>query len=173
MKEPYHTDPLDALGKAYETLYEDIAKNFHDAENKTEPLFHKLVDEARNNIVKLKEISEQDAEKVTNWVKRDIADLANYLERTGYELKDWLGFEAKLIEKELLDSLLKAADRTTTKILEIKEKNYLPSKYHTGEVVGPGTLSCDKCDEQLHFRKTGRIPLCPKCHATNFHRYVT
>ena len=165
-------NPLDVLGRAYENLYEQVAKSFHDAENKTAPLFHKLADEARNNVLKIKEISEQDAEKITSWVKRDISDLANYLEESGHELKDWLGFETSLIELEFLDALLKAADKTTAKILEVKGKVYLSSVYHTGEVIGPGTLSCDMCEERLHFRKAGKIPPCPKCHATNFHRCV-
>lgn len=172
MKEPIRSNPLDILGDAYESLYEDVAKNFHKAEEKTEPLFHKLIDEAKNNLIQLKEISQKDADKITDWVKRDIADLSNYLEETGHELKDWLGFETTLLEKEFLDALLKLADKTTTKIIEINQKTYLSTTYHTGEIIGPGTLSCDACDERLHFQKSGKIPPCPKCHATNYHRIV-
>ena len=42
--------------------------------------------------------------------------------------------------------------------------------YHTGEITGPGTLVCDNCGEELHFHKPSRIPPCPKCKGTSFHR---
>ncbi len=41
---------------------------------------------------------------------------------------------------------------------------------HTGEIIGAGTLVCDQCGEKLHFHKAGKIPPCPKCHGTTFHR---
>ena len=45
--------------------------------------------------------------------------------------------------------------------------------YHTGEISGPGTLLCVACGTELHLHKTGRIPPCPKCHATQFKRANT
>lgn len=172
MKDPIRHDPLDALGEAYEKLYEHVAKNLHDAEKKTEPLFHNLIKEAKEKASKFKELSEEDAEKIASWIKRDMTDLTNYLNHTGNDLKDWLGFETTLVENEFLDLLLKAADQTTAKLLQMKEKVYMDSTYHTGEVVGPGTLECDNCKEHLYFNRAGKIPPCPKCHATNFHRKV-
>jgi Zn finger protein HypA/HybF involved in hydrogenase expression len=44
------------------------------------------------------------------------------------------------------------------------------AEYHSGEIIGLGTLACDKCGEKLHFHNPGRIPPCPKCHGTHFHR---
>ena len=173
MKDPLHHDPIDALGEAYEKLYEYVAKNLHDAENKTEPLFHTLLQEIKDKAGELKELSQNDAEKIADWVKRDMLDLANYFHETEHGLKDWLGFETTLIENEFLDLLLKSADQTTAKLLQLKVKTYLASAYHTGEIVGPGTLSCDHCYERLHFYSAGKMPPCPKCQATNFHRYVS
>ncbi|MEE9491971.1 MAG: hypothetical protein V3W04_01145, partial [Gammaproteobacteria bacterium] len=42
--------------------------------------------------------------------------------------------------------------------------------YHTGEVTGPGTLHCAECEEILTFHQPGKIPQCPKCHSTTYHR---
>ncbi len=173
MKDPLHHDPIDTLGEAYEKLYEHVAKSLHDAEEKTEPLFHKLLHEIRDKASEIKELSQHDAEKIADWIKRDMIDLTNYLQETEHELKDWLGFEITLVENEFLDLLLKAADQTTAKLLQMKVKTYLTSAYHTDEIIGPGTLSCDQCDERLHFHRAGKIPPCPKCNATNFHRRVS
>ena len=85
---------------------------------------------------------------------------------------EWLVFETTLLESETLDLLLKAADKTTVKLLQLKKDTQQISTYHTGEITGLGTLVCDQCDEKLHFHKAGKIPPCPKCHATVFHRNV-
>jgi hypothetical protein len=172
VKEPTNKDPIDILGNAYERFYEHVAKNLHEAEEKTIPLYNKLVDEAKHKIVEIKDVTEQDAEKVADWVKRDIADLSHYLKETGNDLKDWLGFEKSLLKTEFLDLLLKSADKTTLKLFEINNKGYKSTKYKTGEVVGPGILLCDECHHELHFKNAGKIPPCPKCNATSFHRYV-
>ena len=93
-----------------------------------------------------------------------------YLSETGNELKDWLGFETALLESGIFDFLLKAADTTTVKLAEFKEQVRAAASFHTGEITGPGTLTCDNCGEKLHFYKTGKVPPCPKCRGTGFHR---
>jgi predicted glycosyl hydrolase (DUF1957 family) len=170
MKDPLHHDPLDALGEAYEKMFERAAENFHKAEQKTGTLFHKLIDEAKEKAVELEEVSREDADKLSAYIKRDLSDAAEHLSESGRELKDWLGFETTLLESSIFDLLLKAADKTTLELLKMKEDAQQASIYHTGEITGPGTLVCDQCGEKLHFRRAGKIPPCPKCHATTFHR---
>ncbi|HHH44696.1 MAG TPA: hypothetical protein ENK49_11210 [Gammaproteobacteria bacterium] len=170
MKDPLHHDPLDALGEAYEKMFERAAKRFHEAEKKSGPVFHKLIDEAKDKAIELKELSEEDAERLAAYIKRDLGDVASHLSETGNELSDWLGFETALLESAIFDLLLKAADPTTLTLLKINEDARQAASWHTGEITGPGTLVCDQCGEKLHFRKAGKIPPCPKCHATTFHR---
>ena len=170
MKDPLRHDPLDALGEVYEKMFERAVENFHKAEEKSGALFHKMIDEAKEKAVELEEVSREDAEKLSAYIKRDLSDAADHLSETGRELKDWLGFETTLLESSIFDLLLKAADKTTLELLKMKEDAQQASIYHTGEITGPGTLVCDQCGEKLHFRKAGKIPPCPKCHATTFHR---
>ncbi len=172
MKKPIHVDPLDALGAAYETMYERVAESLKNVKKHTGPLLHKYIDEARDKAVKLDELTEEDAEKLTVWLKRDLDDAIDHMAETDDRLKDWLGFEATLIESALLYMLLETADKTTVELLRMKENARLPSVYHTGEVTGPGTLICDECEEKLHFHQASRIPPCPKCHETKFHRIL-
>jgi len=170
MTKPSHNDPIDALGSAYERMYERAAKSLHQTKDKSGPLLHKLVDEARSKAVELEELSEEDARKLADWLKRDLDDAVSYLAETGHELSDWLGFETTLLEGAVLDLLLKAADNTTVELLTMRDNARHPGTYHTGELTGPGTLVCEQCGEKLDFRKAGKIPPCPKCHATVFHR---
>jgi DNA-binding ferritin-like protein len=163
-------DPLDTLGEAYEKMYERTAAGLHSLKEKSSPVFHNLVDEAKEKAIELGELTEQEAEKLAKWLKRDIDDAANYLSDTGRELKDWLSFETNLLESVALEMMLKVSDKTTIALLKLKEKVSEKYAYHTGEVTAAGTLVCDKCSEQLNFYKAGKIPPCPKCHGTAYHR---
>ncbi len=170
--DPQQHDPLDVLGEVYENMYEDVADNLHKTEDKSRPLLHKLIDDAEEKVVKLEDVTAEDGAKLGDWLKRDLDDVVNYLAETDYELKDWLGFETSFLETEMLDLLLQTADKTTVELLALKENARRASEYHTGEIAGPGTLVCDNCGEIIHFHRAGRIPPCPKCHTTSYHRGV-
>ncbi len=169
MKKPRIDDPLDTLGAAYETLYEHAAADIHKLKNESLPQLQKIVEDAKEKAVKLDELTEEDAVNLSKWLKRDLDDAVSYLSRTGTEIKDWLGFEAGLLENELFYMFLDIADKTTVELQQFKENTQHP-EYHTGEISGPGTLSCNECGEKLHFYKAGKIPPCPKCHGSVFHR---
>lgn len=169
-KENRPNDPLDILGVAYETMLERSATEFRKLEKKTGPALHSLIDNAKAKAVELGEITEDEAAHLAEYLKRDLSDASFYISEHGRELKDWLGFEDSLIAAELLDVFLQAADPTTVEMNELKLELAAQSIYKTGEVTGPGALACDECGEVLHFHKAGRIPPCPKCHKTSFHR---
>ena len=169
-KENRPNDPLDILGVAYETMLERSATEFRKLEKKTGPALHSLIDNAKAKAVELGEITEDEAAHLAEYLKRDLSDASFYISEHGRELKDWLGFEDSLIAAELLDVFLQAADPTTVEMNELKLELAARSIYKTGEVTGPGALVCDECGEVLHFHKAGRIPPCPKCHKTSYHR---
>ena len=169
MNKQKYDDPLDALGEAYEKLYEHASANIHKLKDISTPGLHKILQEAKDKAVELDELTEEDAVKLVQWLKRDLQEAANFLSETGHEIKDWLGFEKTLLESELFYLFLDIADKTTVELQQFRENARHP-EYHTGEITGPGTLTCDECGERLHFYKAGRIPPCPKCHATVFHR---
>jgi len=170
MKDPVHHDPIEQIGEAYELMLERALKGLKTVEKKTGPAVHQFIDKARDKAIELGELSEEEAEKLATYLKRDLADTGEYLARTGGEFKDWLGFEADLVKRELYDLMMQAADKSTVALLELKEQAAEKSAYHTGEVTGAGVLVCDACGEHLHFHKAGRIPPCPKCRATLYHR---
>jgi len=170
MKAKRHNDPLDTLGSAYEQMYEHLVNDIHQLKEKSGPAINKLIEQVKQKAIQLEEISEHEAEQLTEWLKRDLDDAANYLNKTQNELKDWLGFETALLENAVLDLLLKTADSTTVKLIKLKEQAQAPYTYRTGEITIAGTLVCDNCGENLHFYKAGKIPPCPKCHKVSYHR---
>lgn len=173
MKNPRHNDPIDILGAAYEKMYERVATGLANARDKSADILHRIIDEARNRAIELEELTEEDATRVAQWIKRDMTDAIEYIAEGDNELKDWLGFETRLLETAFLELMLETADKTTVELLALKENARCASVFNTGEITSPGSLVCDQCEEILHFHKVGKIPPCPKCHATTFHRMLS
>jgi hypothetical protein len=42
--------------------------------------------------------------------------------------------------------------------------------FNTGEVSGPGRLTCTDCGTDLNVERSSRIPPCAKCHKTAFRK---
>lgn len=42
--------------------------------------------------------------------------------------------------------------------------------YRTGEITAGGELECTACGERLRLETPAHLPLCPKCHKTEFRR---
>lgn len=170
MKQQSQGDPFDVLSQAYEKLYERVAESWHNVTDKSGPKLIKTIDEARHKAVELDELTEEDAAKLGEWVKRDLDDAITHISEKDSEFADWLGFEVSMIEHTFLQMLLDTADKTTVELMQLKDRAEHPYIYHTGEVTGPGTLVCESCGEVLHFYRAGKIPPCPKCKATKYRR---
>lgn len=161
---PSH-DSIEAMGAAYELLLKNAMKKAH----QSGAIVHHMVDEVRDDVVALTKFSAEEVAKLEAYVKRDLIDAAVYVDKTGKELKDWVGFDISLLKLEFWELFSEAADQTTTALNQLKQQAGIAG-YHTGEMAGLGTLVCDQCGEKLHFHKPGHIPPCPKCSNIHFHR---
>ncbi|NQZ54862.1 MAG: zinc ribbon-containing protein, partial [Piscirickettsiaceae bacterium] len=125
---------------------------------------------AKRQAIELKEITKEEAEKIGDYLRRDLHDAAEHLESSGKEISSWFSFDLKLVEDRILDIFVKVADKTRLELAQLAEQAKRAQQYHTGEITSIGTLACQECDTLLHFKKTSRIPPCPKCHKTIFVR---
>jgi hypothetical protein len=155
---------------AYDKMMARVANLLDTAEQQALPALQKNIEKAKHQAVELKEITKEESEKLAYYVRRDLHDAAEYLEQTGEELSTWLSFDLELVEERLLDVFAKVADKTRLELAQLKAQAKWSEEYHTGEITSIGTLACKACDTLVHFKKTGRIPPCPKCHQTVFVR---
>lgn len=173
MKAP--TDIVEAMGEAYELMLERIAEGvdrLRKAEKEAEPEMARLLAEAKEKSVELGELTREEADRVAEYLDRDLKAAGGWLADTGEEFKEWLGMETALISDHFLDMFIKAADQTSLELQKLKQRAE-SLEYKTGEIAGPGTLVCTACGEHLHFNKPGHIPPCPKCSATTFKRVAS
>lgn len=173
MSEQAKPDAFDRLVRAYERMLARI----HEAFEKTErtekeerPTFRELLHRARERMIELEELTREEADRVAQYVERDIEDAARYIAESGEDIRTWWRFDLDLIEQSLLAAFSRVADQTSLQLQQFALEARRASLYQTGEITGPGSLVCDECGAALHMHETGRIPPCPACGATVFKR---
>ena len=158
-------EDLETLAEAYQEL---LAKALQKA-RQTGTHIHHAISEIRSDIVAMGKIGEGETIQLEKYLQRDLTDAAHYVKETGREIADWIGFDVTLVEKAFWHMFTEAADKTTLELVKLKIQADAAG-YHTGELTGLGTLVCNQCGRALHFHKPNRIPPCPKCQGTHFHR---
>ncbi len=155
---------------AYDDMMTRVKTAIEEAEEGTLPALARIIHKARDTAVELGELTHDEAEKIASYLHRDLEDAGRHLAETGHELGDWLRFDAHQVEDRLLEALSKAADHTKLEMMQFQQELQEGPAWNSGEITGPGTLVCDKCDAALRFHATGEIPDCPNCGHTVFHR---
>ena len=158
------------LSAAYDKMMERVNKLLDKAEHQALPVLQKNIELAKNQAIELKEVTSEEAEKLANYLKRDLHDAAQHISQSGKELSTWLHFDLELVEDRLLEIFAKVADKTSSELAQLAAQAKQATEYHTGEITSIGTLACKSCETLMHFKKTSRIPPCPKCHKTLFVR---
>lgn len=161
----------DKLEQAYNRMMERVHHAIETAENKALPGIRHSIEKARETAVELGELTQEEAEKIARYLKRDMHDAGQHLAESGEELGSWLRFDLGQIEDRLLELFSSVADKTRLEWLELKQELEKDPPYHSGEITGPGTLYCASCNEAVHFHHTARIPPCPKCKNGTFRRW--
>lgn len=155
---------------AYDKMMARVGSLLDTAEQEALPTLQRNIEKSKHQAIELKEVTQEEADKLSTYIWRDLHDAAEYLERTGNELSAWLSFDLELVEDRLLDVFAKVADKTRLELAQLAAQAERSGEYYTGEITSIGTLTCKSCDTSIHFKKTGRIPPCPKCHQTVFIR---
>ncbi len=152
------------LVEAYDRMLDHVKEAF------TEKGMWRAIDSAAEKTSELMELSREESERVSDYLRRDLHDAAEFIADGSRELGDWLRFDTQVIERGLFDAFSRAVDQTRVELEEFKERNQALAEWHTGEVASIGTLECKACGAHIHFHKTGHIPPCPKCASTHFRR---
>lgn len=161
--------PSHRLIEAYNHMMASIRSAFEKAEDSDMSL-SKAILMAREEITHISDITQDEAEEISNFIKRDINDAAEYMMESSSEFSDWLMLDIEVIERKLIDLFLSVADKTRLELEQFGVQNRELSLYYSGEITGPGTLQCTACGHKVAFTTTSHIKKCVKCGHDTFKR---
>ncbi|MDD5579796.1 MAG: zinc ribbon-containing protein [Methylobacter sp.] len=151
--------------------YTDLMEHLYEAMDDTLHSFADALEISKEKTKKTSDLTDEEVDKVSGYVKRDIEHAAHGLthKEDSQSLSEWFKFDIELIENFALDAFLSLADKTRlelAKLEQLAEQN----TYHTGDITGPGTFVCDFCNKEISFKSTSQIPKCPDCRGVTFFR---
>lgn len=158
------------LIQGYEQLLQRAEETLNTSAERTEAALKHALSAAREKAVELGELTQEEADKVHDFVTRDLYDAGQHLLQEERELSDWLHLNILVIEKAVLNRFTKLSQAAKLELEHLKKVKKRLDEWHTGEITTIGTLCCKKCGEQIQFKQVGHIPPCPKCHGTVFER---
>ena len=161
--------PSHRLIDAYNHMMASIRTAFEKAED-SEMSLSKAISMAREEITHISDITQDEAEEISTFIKRDINDAAEYMMESSSEFGDWLMLDIEVIERKLIDLFLSVADKTRVELEQLGVQNRKPSVYYSGEITGPGTLQCTACGHKVGFTTTSHIKPCAECGHNTFKR---
>lgn len=156
----------------YNRMMERVKHALEGMEHKARPNLEHAIEWARERAVELGETTREESTKVADYLRRDLREMTSYLNDTGKEYSAWFHMDLELIEARLLDLMASVADQTRLELAQWAQQGGQAVRYRSGEITGPGTLECIACGERLRYGKTGHIPPCPKCCASEFRRVI-
>lgn len=164
--------PSNRLIDTYNQMMAAIRETFENADT-SDLTLQKALNDAKEQAVHLGEVTMEEAHEISEYIKRDINDAAEYMMDSSAEFSDWLMLDIEVIERQIIDLFLSVADRTRIELEQFQNPPHDPNEYQTGEITGPGTLVCTQCGHNISFITTAEIEVCPECKNTTFQRAQT
>lgn len=157
------------LVSAYNQMMASIRETFEKTDT-SDTTLQKALSEAKEQAVHLGEVTLEEAHEISEFIKRDINDAAEYMMESSAEFSDWLMLDIEVLERKVVDMFLSVADRTRVELEQFRSRNRELSTYYSGEITGPGTLVCAECGQEVRFQTTSQIEPCVECGNNTFKR---
>ena len=175
------------LTTAYDRMMAVIRDEFEVA-NTGDMSLQKALDMAQHRVVHSGAVSAEEAYEISEYIKRDINDAAEYMMETNAEFYDWLLLDIDLIERKVVDLFLSVANDTRIELEQFKDVSIVSAGhvykdtdfldehldqtpiYRSGETAGPGSLICENCGKTKPFLTSNMIRDCKECGHDRFIR---
>ena len=175
------------LTTAYDRMMAVIRDEFEVA-NTGDMSLQKALDMAQHRVVHSGAVSAEEAYEISEYIKRDINDAAEYMMETNAEFYDWLLLDIDLIERKVVDLFLSVANDTRIELEQFKDLSIVSAQhifkvedfldeysdqtpiYKSGETAGPGSLICENCGKTKPFLTSNTIRDCKECGHDRFIR---
>lgn len=159
------------------TAYNQMMKVMRDAFEQSEPddmSLQKALELAKHQAVHIGELTAEEAHEISEYIKRDINDAAEYMMDSSAEFYEWLMLDIEIIERKVMDLFLSVADHTRIELEQFKQAGEGLAEaaliYTSGEITGPGSLFCESCGKAKPFLSSDEITDCSLCGHDRFIR---
>ncbi|MGB0466108.1 MAG: zinc ribbon-containing protein [Pontibacterium sp.] len=170
-KETDRIDKSDKAIDAYDRVMVRLLKTLSAAEASSWVYVQKKVEEAVELELTAEEMTRDEMNLITAYIKRDMKQLGFYAHETGEGIAAWLHFDLNVLEEKLKQLLVDLADRTRIQQEELRERlSQGDDQYTAGEVATAGTFECVACQAQEVLTKTNKLSPCRACGGRYFHR---
>lgn len=159
---------------AYHRMVERVKDTLHRSHDTTLPGLRRAIDIAKDRAVELDELTRDEAERIGDYLWRDLRDAAEYLVDTGDELSAWLQFDLELIGERIAEHLPVLVDQTRLELEQelerLSQEAQEVGQWESGEVTVGGTFRCIVCGQTLRLFGPAQIQPCTRCQGTVFQR---
>jgi len=127
-----------------------------------------VVSKAVDSLVAAGDWTRDELSAAADYLRRDLGEAAELLAREGDEWRQsptWLS-----LEQGFWSWLLEVTDRTACEWHEVANELRHGGSYRCGDVVGLGTLQCQRCGHGTTYDHPQTVTACPHCGGEQFSR---
>lgn len=161
---------LDTEGekRAYDAIVSRVSEQLRRTQDRGNDALNNALARASEITQTAGEFTSEQIERASGYVRRDMFSLSENRERASELVRERL--RPSRVRDGFLSLASEVLDRAGSGLSRLSDRLENPLRFETGEVTGPGTLTCTSCGSQMRFRESGRIPPCPRCHKTEFRK---
>ncbi|MDC0661718.1 zinc ribbon-containing protein [Marinobacter sp. SS21] len=161
--------------EVYDRMLHRVQDGLSELEEITLDGLHEEIGKAVEVEYALEEMTREEVDLLSAYLKRDLAHLMRFVDETGEGLSEWLQLDISLIERQLADMLFSVADKTRLDTLELNQKlaNEDQSYYICGEVATAGMFKCLNCGHMKCLTATSHILACEACGSHYYERVTS
>ncbi len=153
----------DAMTDQYDLLAARFKELFEAGTEKSAEFAQAAMEKARQQLTAAGAFSEEQGKRLKEFLERDFASMAASMADGARER-----LNPQRVGAGALASLSTLLGMAGSALSSIAEKTQQAISCRSGEITSAGTLTCKACGHEMHLKRTGRVPPCPKCHATEF-----
>ena len=169
--ESNQSGPKPDVSSLYNRVLDRLTDTLESAEHRSWDYLQEKIEEAVELELTAEEMTRDEMDLLTAYLKRDLKQLGYYAYETGEGIAAWLHFDLSILENTLVEKLVALADQTRVGQERLREQLANEAdEYMAGEIAAVGTFECQSCQQQLQLKKTSLIAPCEACGAEHFKR---
>ena len=158
----------DSRRNNYQKVLERLRSQLTNLDKLNAAQFREWLDKSADYVQAACDMTRDELELIASYVRRDVASFADSYRRNSDAFKDSPTYQA--LESGFWHWLLELTDKTKCEWVEIADDLKHHGEYHSGEVVGLGTLTCENCGHQHTIDHPEVLGTCPECDGDEFIR---